>query len=251
MRRSSIPLAACLVCLILASTLSAQDDVTVVNTEKVVRLYSPNLPPEVDLQAYLNSGEVKLTNGVACELPKIITGPAPAPYPQPTIWEKGMEQLGPTSIKCDGMWFINGNLWQPHKIALVMWKIRIPQPSKRLASEFERDLTMSLWVDSNEDKTWGKNERILNESINIRKLFPNRWSSLEIWYLSCFLVPTAETVGEECGGGAVKYETKLWIRGGLSYDDVDVSPVGQFLFGEVEDYQISYFEIKYGNKKKG
>jgi hypothetical protein len=251
MRKSSIPLLACLVCLILASTLSAQDEVTVVSTEKVVRLYSSNLPPEVDLQAYLNSGQVMLTNGVACEQPKIVVGPAPAPYPQAVIWEKGIEQLGPTSIKCDGMWFINGNLWQPHKIALVMWKIRIPQPSKRLASEFARDLTLSMWVDGNEDKTWGMNERIINESFNINQFFPNNWNCLEIWYLSCFQVPTATTMGQLCGGGAIKYETKLWVRGGLSYDDVDVSPVGQWLFGEVEDYQINYFEIQYPSKKKG
>jgi hypothetical protein len=242
---------ACLICLVLASTVSAQDEVTVVSTEKVVRLYSSNLPPEVDLLAYINSGEVKLTSGERCEAPKILPGPAPAPYPQAVVWEKGFEQLGPTSVKCDGMWFINGNLWQPHKIALIMWKIRIPQPSKRLASEFERDLTLSLWVDNNEDKTWGKNERIINESFNLKKFFPNRWSFLEVWYLTCFRVPPITAMGQQCGGGAVKYEAKLWLRGALSYDDVEVSPAGQFLFGEVEDYQINYFEIKYDNKKKG
>jgi hypothetical protein len=242
---------ACLICLVLASTLGAQDDVLTVNGQKVVRLCSPKLPAEVNLQAFLNSGEVKLTNGEKCEAPKILPGPAPAPYPQTVVWEKGFEQLGPTSATCDGMWFINGNLWQPHKIALILWKIRVPQSSKRLASEFERDLTLSLWVDSNEDKTWSRNELILNESFSLYKLFPNKWPYLEVWYLTCFRVPEITKMGQQCGGGAVKYETKLWVRGAISYDDVEVSPAGQFLFGEVEDYQISYFEIRYPNKIKG
>ncbi len=250
---------ACLVCLILASTLSAQDDVSVANptagnstsSGNVVRLYSKNLPPEVNLQAYLNAGEVKLMDGLQCTPPVITPGPAPSPYPQAVIWEKGIEQLGPSSAKCDGIWFINGNLWQPRKLALVMWKIRIPQASKRLASEFERDLALSLWVDGNEDKAWGRNERLINENFNIKKCFPTKWSYLEIWYLTCFVIPRSSSLGEECGGGAVMYKTKLWIRGAVSYDDADVSPAGQFLFGEVEDYQINYFEIKYPDKNKG
>jgi hypothetical protein len=251
MNRTSILLLACLVCLILASTLSAQDEAIVVNTDKVVRLYSSTLPAEVDLQAYLSTGEVKLTNGLQCSAPKIIPGPAPSPYPQVIVWEKGIEMLGSSSATCDGVWFVNGNQWEPHKIALVMWKIRIPQPSKRLASEFKRDLSLSLWVDLNEDKAWGRTERILNESFNIYKLFPNTWSCLEIWYLSWFVIPNATTMGQQCGGGAVKYETKLWVRTALSYDDVDVSPAGQYLFGEVEDYQVNYFDIQYPKKGKG
>jgi hypothetical protein len=242
---------ACLICLVLASTLSAQDDPVAIKTEQVVRLYAKDLPAEVDLQAYLSSGAVKLTNGLQCTAPQIVPGPAPAPYPQAVIWEKGFEQLGPTSVTCDGMWFINGNLWQPNKIALIMWKIRIPKPSKRLASEFERDLTLSLWVDSNEDKAWTKNERIIGESFNLHNLFPNRWSVLEIWYLTCFKVPGTPKAVQQGGGKTVKYETKFWVRGAVSYDDPDVSPTGEFLFGEVEDYQINYFEIRRLDKNKG
>ena len=40
----------------------------------------------------------------------------------------------------------------------------------------------------------------------------------------------------------------LWIRGALSFDDPDVSPDGHQLFGEVEDYQITYMVT--GNKIK-
>jgi hypothetical protein len=252
MNKKSIPLFACLICLILASTLSAQNTRAIaLGPDNVIRLYSKNLPAEVNVQAYVNSGEILLTDGLQCSAPKIVAGPAPDPYPQVVVWEKGIEQLGPTSVTCDGLWFINGNLWQPHKIALVMWKIRIPNASKRLASEFERDLTMSLWVDTNEDKAWGRSERVLNESINIGRYFPSRWACIEIWYLTCFHIPNITSMGVDCGRGATKYETKLWIRGALSYDDVEVSPEGQYLFGEVEDYQVNYFEIRYADKKKG
>jgi len=250
MNKKSISLLACLICLILASTLSAQDEVVLSNpTQHVIRMYSKSLPAEVDVQGYLKTGEVLLTSGLQCTAPKILPGPAPVPYPQVVVWEKGIEQLGPTSMTCDGMWFINGNLWQPHKIALILWKIRIPNASKRLASEFARDLTISLWVDSNEDKAWGRNERVLNESLNIGTLFPSRWPYFEVWYLTCFLVPNTSPVGQNCGNGNYKYETKLWVRGALSYDDVEVSPAGQFLFGEVEDYQLNYFEIRRVNDK--
>jgi hypothetical protein len=150
------------------------------------------------------------------------------------------------------MWFINGNLWQPHKIALVLWKIRIPNASVRLASEFERDLTLSLWVDSNEDNAWGKSERVLGESFNIGWLFPNDWSRIEIWYLSWFQIPSVTTFDANCGGGKVtKYTTKLWARGAISYDDADASPAGELLFGEVEDYRFNYFEIRYPEKQRG
>jgi hypothetical protein len=252
MKLQRVAYVACLICLILAPTLNAQDEPVAINTQQVVRLYSNDLPAEVDIQAYLKTGQVKLTNGLECSAPRIVTGPAPAPYPQAVIWEKGIEQLGPTSTACDGMWFINGNLWQPHKIALVMWKIRVPQPSKRLATEFDRDLTISLWVDGNEDKVWGKNERVLNESFNIGRFFPNHWSYLEIWYLTCFRIPSTSSLGQDSNGkGATKYETKLWVRGAVSYDDADVSPAGDLLFGEVEDYQIEYFEIRTKDKAKG
>jgi hypothetical protein len=241
----------CLVCLVLASNLSAQDDPKTDGPEKVVRLCSKSLPEGVDVQAYLSTGEITLVNGDQIAANKVLVGPAPAPYPQPVFWEKGIEQLGPTSITCDGMWFINGNLWQPNKIALALWKIRIPASSQRLASEFNRDLTMSLWVDTNEDKAWGKNELVFRESFNIQNWFPNNWSCLEIWYLTWFSIPSTTALGQNCGGGATKYETKLWTRCAISYDDADVSPAGQFLFGEVEDYRFNYFEIKYPQKHQG
>jgi hypothetical protein len=251
MNLKQVALLTCLICLILASAVFAQEEKLVVEQDKIVRLYQKDLPAEVNLQAFLETGEVKLADGVQCFPSRIVTGPAPAPYPTPLIWEKGIEQLGPSSATCDGILFLTGGDWSPYKLALMLWKIRIPQPAKRLASEFGRDLTLSLWVDLNEDKAWGKDELMVNESFNIHKLFPYRWSSLEIWYLTWFVVPKVSQVSMQCGGGWTKYTTKLWMRGALSYDDSDVSPAGQFLFGEVEDYQVTYEEIKTGKKTKG
>jgi hypothetical protein len=247
---------ACLVCLILASTVFAQDDVIPIKNlpieaPKVVRLYSSNLPPEVNLQAYVDAGEIKLTGGLECKPPAVVPTPAPPPYPQPVVWEKGIEQLGPSAAKCDGIWFITGNNWQPRRLALVLWKIRIPEATKRLGSEFGRDLTLSLWIDSNENKMWDRNEKVLSENFNIKRMFPTRCSTLEIWYLTCFFIPPVTSAGVNCGRGMTKYETKLWVRGALSYDDPDVSPAGQALFGEFEDYQMNYYEIRTGTKTKG
>jgi hypothetical protein len=34
----------------------------------------------------------------------------------------------------------------------------------------------------------------------------------------------------------------LWVRGIVSYDDPDVSPDGEQIFGEVEDYRVAYMQ---------
>ncbi len=34
----------------------------------------------------------------------------------------------------------------------------------------------------------------------------------------------------------------LWVRGIVSYDDPDVSPDGEQIFGEVEDYRVAYMK---------
>jgi hypothetical protein len=227
---------------LLAQDIKPIDDPTQIGNE-VIRLYQKDIPSEVDVQMYLDNGDVRLLGGLECIPPKVTPGPAPEPYPAIHVWEMGIEQLGPSSVSCDGIWFVNGNIWNPGKYALVLWKIRIPNPSERFASEFERDLTMSMWVDWNQDLMWGKNERMINESLNIGRFFPNHFRCLEIWYLTWFRVPRATAFDEACGRGAEMITMKLWARGLLSYDDPDVSPDHQCLFGEAEDYQISYFEV--------
>jgi len=247
-----IALLSCLVCLILTVAVSAQEDrEAIADPVKVVRMYQKDLPGEVDLQAFLSSGEVKVTGGVQCIPSRVTPGPAPAPYPQAVVWEKGIEQLGASPVACDGITFLSGDDWKPRELVLMLWKIRIPRPNSRLASEFQRNITLSLWVDFSEDKVWGKSERVVFENFNIAKLFPYRWSALEIWYLTYFFVPTVSDMSAQCGGGWTKYTTKLWMRSGLSYDDPDVSPAGQALFGEYEDYQIIYSETRSNKKVKG
>lgn len=247
----------CLVCLILASSLLAQDDeVRVVKpAENVVRLASPSVTSELDVSHWIETGEIMVTCDPAGDPNRVIPGPAPAPYPVAVVWEKGIEQLGASKDVCDGLWFINGHLLVAGKKALVLWKIRIPNPSQRLQDEFSRDLALQLWVDWNENKNWEKSERMIFEKLNVENLvrfiqgFPVTLPYLEVYYLTCFSVP--KIVKFEGGRGATKYETRVWVRGALTYDDEDASPVGETLFGEYEDYQLNWFEIRTGDKTKG
>jgi len=238
--------------LVLTFALSAaHGETTIIPREQpreIIRLYQEGLPADVDLDLYVETGEVQLVTGQLFLPPKIVPGPAPETYPHIHMWEPGFEQLGADGAKCDGIWFINGNLWHPKKWALVLWKIRVPDPRARDASEYEKDLTMSLWVDWNQDQMWAKNEKMLNCHINIEEYFPPSSSYLEIWYLTSFRIPTASQVSMDCGYRPNE-RIKLWARGVLSYDDPDTSPDGECLFGEVEDYLINYFEIDKKEKK--
>jgi hypothetical protein len=250
MHKNKIMLLVALLCLISAISITyAQQFAIVEQPARVIRLYSENLPANVDLDAYIETGEVVLLGGQEILPPKITPGPAPDPYPHVHVWDKGVEQLGESMDACDGIWFTNANLWHPNKWALVRWLIRVPDCNERDASEFAQNLTVSLWVDWNQDRTWSKNELALREHINIHEHFPNVGPDMEITYLTMFRIPET-AFWESRGEGAQKYETKLWVRGALSYDDPDCSPDGESLFGEAEDYQINFFEIEYGIKKK-
>lgn len=240
---------ACLVCLILASTLCAQDEISV-KTDTVIRLYSPNLPADVNAAVWAQTGEL----GVLAPIDntnKATPGPAPTPYPVPMVWEQGIEQLGLSSDACDGICFVNGPLLVPGKWMLVLWTVRIPTSAQRLTSEFARDLTLQLWVDWNENKAWEQRERMLVQNLNIQNLVPAAASYLEVQYLTSFRVPTVAPWAGTGGGGVTKYNAKLWIRCGLTYDDNDAAPMGDALFGEYEDYLVNYQEIQPGTKTKG
>lgn len=250
MSKSKIMLLACFLCLVFASSNTyAQQVAFVEQPTKVIRLYSENLPANIDLNAYLETGEVVLLGGKEILPPKITPGPAPAPYPHVHVWETEVEQLGESRTACDGIWFTNANQWLPNKWAIVQWLIRIPNCDERDASEFAQDLTVSLWVDWNQDRTWSKNELALREHLNIHQQFPDIGPNMEITYLTMFRIPETD-FWESMGEGAEKHETKLWARGALSYDDPDCSPDGESIFGEVEDYQINFFEIDYDVKIK-
>lgn len=250
MYKNRTMLLVCLLCL--SSMISipyAQQFTPIEQPTRVIRLYSENLPSDIDLNAYLERGEVVFLGGEEILPPKITPGPAPPPYPHVHVWDKGVEQLGESMNACDGIWFTNANLWHPKKWAIVRWLIRVPNCHERDGSEFAQDLTVSLWVDWNQDRTWSKNELALREHININEHFPNIGPDMEITYLTKFRIPEA-SIWESMGEGAEKYETKLWVRGVLSYDDPDCSPDGESLFGEAEDYQINFFEIEHDIKKK-
>jgi len=234
----------CLICLILASTISAQDEIAI-RTDNVVRLYSPNLPADVNVAEWVRTGEL----GVLAPIDnpgKATPGPAPAPYPVAKIWEKGIEQLGVSNATCDGMCFVNGPLWVPGKHALILWTIRIPNPGQRLQSEFPKDLTLQLWVDWNENKSWEQRERMIVQNISVRTLLPSSAPYLEVQYLTSFVIPRMAVFTG--GSGATKYTAKLWVRGALTYDDNDAAPMGDLLFGETEDYLVNYQEIQTDTK---
>jgi hypothetical protein len=229
---------ACLICLILVSTLQAQDEIRV-TTDNVVRLCSPNLPAEFITAEWVRTGEFGLLAPV--DNPgKATPGPAPAPYPVATIWEKGIEQLGASNAVCDGICFVNGPLWVPGKHALILWTVRIPNPGKRLQNEFVRDLTLQLWVDWNENKAWEQTERMIVQNINVQNYLSTPAPFIEIQYLTSFVIPHLPQYAG--GSGATKYSTKLWIRGALTYDDNDAAPMGDFLFGECEDFLVNFQE---------
>ena len=228
----------CLICLILASTIFAQEEIAI-RTDNVVRLYSPNLPADVNAAEWVRTGELGLLAPVD-NSGKATPGPAPAPYPVATIWEKGIEQLGVSSATCDGICFVNGPLWVPGKHALILWTIRIPNPGKRLQSEFPKDLTLQLWVDWNENKAWEQRERMIIQNINVQNLLPSVAPFIEVQYLTSFVIPHLPQF--VASSGTAKYSTKLWIRGALTYDDNDGAPMGDFLFGECEDYKVEFQE---------
>jgi hypothetical protein len=228
-----------LLCLILTAPIANGQDMN-------VYLYDEEVTnDDVDVSQYLATGEVHMRGGHGY-WHKVTPGPAPDPYPHVHMWEPGIERLGSSSAEIDGIYFLNvGQYWMAKQWALVVWKIQIPQASLRQANEFTEDLTLSLWIDWNQDEQWGKNEKLFAKHINLSSHFPTNCHTMYAYYLTKFRVPDIDDyLSQDCFGN--KDLRKLWIRGTLSYDDPDVSPDGEQLFGEVEDYQITYMV----NKKK-
>ncbi len=247
-KRSAFPLL--LLCLALCiSSVSAQDMVPQKDGGKVIRIVQEGVPPEFDADLWLAGGEFQLSDGLGFNPPRVIPGPAPEPYPVVHVWEKRIEQLGASDTECDGIYFQNGKIWVPNKKIFVVWRIRIPNPALRDPSEFEEDLNVALWVDWNLSGDWEKNEEVIRESFNIAEYFPNDYPQLDIEFLTWFRVPDASTFTAQCGGIEF-FKEKLWTRGVLSYFDPDASPNGESVFGEVEDYQVCYFEVVHAKDKK-
>jgi hypothetical protein len=246
-KRISFPvLLLCLaVCL---SAVSAQVLEPVKDNGTTVRIVQEGMPPEFDAEKWLGGGDFELAGGLGFNPPRVYPGPAPEPYPHVHVWEDGIEQLGASKAECDGIYFQNGKIWVPNKKIFVIWRIRIPMANMRDASEFEQDLNVALWVDWNLSGSWEQNEEVIRASLNVQELFPNDYTHIDVEFLTYFRVPDASAFTAHCGG-IEHFKEKLWTRGVLSYCDADASPNGDSVFGEVEDWQVCYFEVVHTKDK--
>jgi len=213
---------------------------------KHIYLYDPSVVGDIDLNAYLLDGTVKKAGGGAFAASYVQKGPAPSPYPMIDVSENSFEHLGASNVQIDGVVFENhGNYYVPNKEAIVLWTIRIPNASQRSQGEFQNDLTLSLWIDWNQDNVWKPGERMITRSLNFANEFPNAQDEIVVEYVSSFIVPNITS--EEFMSAQAKYGNSdkdlrhLWVRTLVAYDDPDVSPDGDQLFGEYEDYRVVYF----------
>ncbi len=207
-----------------------------------VYLYDPSVASDIDLQTYLESGDVLQPDGQG--FPRHVDRtPAPPEYGTIAIAERGMEQLGLSGTQIDGVIFVNhGDHLKAHKKALVLWIIKIPNASQRMASEFASDLTLSLWVDWNQDTVWRESERMITRSVNLADKLPTTWNDIVVFYLTSFDCPdvTMSMESNKKYGNSGKDVRYMWARATLSCDDPDNSPDGAQLFGDYEDYRIAY-----------
>jgi hypothetical protein len=218
--------------------------VSAAHAGKNIYLYDPSVVGEIDLNAYLLNGTVKKPTGGSFAQ-YVQKGPAPSSYPTIDVSANSFEQLGASNVQIDGVIFVNhGNYYVPNKKALVLWTVRIPNASQRARSEFQDDLTLSLWVDWNQDSNWKMSERMITKSLNFASEFPNVQNEIVVSYLTSFVVPNI--MSEEFLSAQAKYGNSdkdiryLWVRTLVAYDDPDVSPDGDQLFGEYEDYRVAY-----------
>jgi hypothetical protein len=212
-----------------------------------VYLYDDAISADVDIQSYLLTGDVSFKTGNG-NLSKVDPGPAPAPYPSIHAWEPHYEILG-ASHDHDGIRFVNvGQHWVKNKLALVLWIIELPGATDRTAPEFDEDLTLAMWVDWDGDEQWAKSEKVMTHHLNMHDLVPAQSEPMTVYYLTGFRVPDLEAMMSSNARwwNWKKDYRQLWVRGVLAYDDPDVSPDGEQLFGEVEDYRLSYMLM---NKK--
>jgi hypothetical protein len=228
--------------LVLALVLIAP--LSVSHAAKHVYLYDPAVADDIDLNAYLADGTVRKAGGGSFA-PYVQKGPAPAPYPTIDISEKSFEHLGTTNVQIDGVVFENhGNYYVPNKEAIVLWTIRVPSASQRSAAEFQNDLTLSLWIDWNQDNNWKPSERMITRSFNLASHLPTTQDEIIVSFVTSFIVPNI--MSEEFLSAQAKYGNSgkdiryLWVRTLVAYDDADVSPDGDQLFGEYEDYRVAY-----------
>jgi hypothetical protein len=193
------------------------------------------------------TGDVDFSTGLG-SIKMVDFGPAPPPYPHIHVWEQHHESLGP-SWDHDGIRFVNvGNHWVKGQLALVLWIIQLPDATQRDASEYQEDVTLSMWVDWDQDEAWSKSEKVMTHHLNLHDLMPATEEPMTVYYLTGFWVPDVQAMMLDNGRwwDWKKEIRQYWVRGVLAYDDPDMSPDGEQLFGEVEDYRVSYMVM---NKK--
>jgi hypothetical protein len=208
-----------------------------------IYLYSAEVAELIDVEEYIVSGEVVFKMGVG-SMQYTEPGPAPAPYPEIMLWERGIERLGASGDEMDGIRFVNhGTHWVKNRQALILWRIDIPDAMGRLASEFAEDLTVGLWVDWNQDQMWDKNEAMLRRHVNLSDHVPFMDQTVHVFYLTAFRVPDLDAWLLALKKGDNNRDVvDLWVRGVVAYDDPDMSPDGEQLFGDVEDYMVRYMK---------
>jgi hypothetical protein len=210
-----------------------------------VYLYDQSVATDIDLGRYTTTGEVAFLKGVA-KISDADKGPAPDPYPHVHMWETGYEIMGYAVPEVDGIWFINlGNHWVKNQKALVLWRIKVPNANSRMESEMAEDLTLSLWVDWDQNEMWEKDEMVIRNNINVGDHMPTTDDAMIFYYLTSFRVPDINDVmsAEKVLVHKNREVMHFWVRGSIAYDDPDVSPDGEQLFGEVEDYRVAYLTI--------
>lgn len=208
-----------------------------------VYLYDASVASLVDLTLFLSDGTVEPLDEEPLLVQDLQEGPAPAPFPSINIAEKSFEQIGASNAQIDGVIFMNHNKhYVANRRALVLWVIKIPNASARLASEFDQDLTLSLFVDWNQDKAWKENERTTRAALDLGPYLPTAADEIVVYYLTSFRVPDVSMIMEsnKSPNTATKQVRNMWARAVLSYDDFDANAGGGQLFGEYEDYLVSY-----------
>jgi hypothetical protein len=215
-----------------------------VGAAKDIYLYSADVARIIDVKEYALSGEIVFAQGYSGSEQSVLPGPAPQPYPPIHVWEQGIERLGGSRAEMDGLTFLNhGTHWVKNRQALVEWRIDIPGAPARLTSEFAEDLTVSLWVDWNQDEMWNKNEAMIRRDINLAEYMPFEDQTVHVYYLTSFRVPDLdEWLSKQVKGDNDRDVLDLWARGVLTYDDPDNSADGEQLFGDVEDYKVRYMK---------
>jgi len=208
-----------------------------------VYLYDPEVASMVDLKLFLSDGTVQPLTAEPLIKQNVEKGPAPAPFPSITIAAKSFEQIGASNAQIDGIVFMNHNQhYVANRNALVLWIVKIPSASARAASEFDQDLTLSLFVDWNLDKMWKESERTTRATLDLGPYLPTGSDNIIVYYLTSFKVPDVTMIMEanKKFGESSKEVRHMWARAVLSYDDGDANAGGGQLFGEYEDYLLSY-----------